>query len=147
MHIIKENDSCSFFANDTTTIYNNVGAQLLESSGNSSDGTTGSGTSNEHVDLSIAGSVDLLGSVVVVSDGVVGVGVLVEDNRVGDLGVQALGNSNVGLGGIPGSLGGGADNLSTKGLEDVNLLLGHLLGQSNDGAVTLDSGSQSKTDT
>lgn len=80
-------------------------------------------------------------------DGVVGVGVLVEDDRVGDLGVQALGNSNMGLGGIPGSFGGGADNLGTKGLEDINLLLGHLLGQSNDGAVTLDSGSQSKTDT
>lgn len=81
------------------------------------------------------------------SDGVVGVGVLVEDDRVGDLGVQTLGNSNVGLGGIPGSLGRGTDDLGTKGLEDINLLLGHLLGQSDDGAVALDSGSQSKTDT
>lgn len=80
-------------------------------------------------------------------DGVVGVGILVQDDRVGNLGVQALGNSNVRLGGIPGSLSGGTNDLSAQSLQDIDLLLGHLLGEGDDGAVTLDSGSQSKTDT
>lgn len=131
----------------TKSTYNDVGAEGLELSGNSGDGTAGSSTSNQHVNLTVAGSVNLLSGVIVVSDGVVGVGVLVQDDRVGDLSVQAFGNPNVRLGGIPGSLGGGANNLGTQSLQNIDLLLRHLLGKGNDGAVTLDSGSQSKTDT
>lgn len=127
--------------------YNDVGAKSLELSGNSGDGTAGSSTSNEHINLTVAGSVNLLSGVIVVGDGVVGVSVLVQDDRVGDLSVQTLGNSNVRLGGIPGSLSGGTNNLSAQSLQNIDLLLRHLLGKGNDGAVTLDSGSQSKTDT
>ena len=46
--------------------------------------------------------------------------------------------------GVKGGLCWGADNLSTEGTQDINLLLAHLLGHHNDAPVALDSSSKRK---
>lgn len=66
--------------------------------------------------------------------------------RVGDLSIEAFSNTNVRFWGVEGSLSGGTDNLGSKGLQHINLLLGHLFGQSDDHLVSFDSSSQGKTD-
>ena len=47
----------------------------------------------------------------------------------------------------PGGLGGSADDLSAQGLEDVNLLLAHLLREGDDAPVALDGGGEGQTNT
>jgi len=77
-----------------------IGAPLLELPGNTGDGTTSAGANNDHVDLAITLLENLLSGAVIVGERVVGVSVLVENHRVGDLGVQPPGNSNVAFRGV-----------------------------------------------
>jgi len=123
------------------------GDLLLELLGKTRDGTTSTSSRNKVINLTIALVNELLSSAVIVSKRVRRVDVLIENVGVGELRVELLGDTNVRLGGIPGSLGGGADNLSTKSLQDINLLLGHLLREGDDHLVTLKSSSEGHTDT
>ena len=64
------------------------------------------GSRHEVIKLATGGVEDLAAGPVIVSVGIVHVGVLVEDVRVGDHVVEPLGHTDVTLGGIPRRLGG-----------------------------------------
>ena len=66
---------------------------------------------------------DLLSSDVVMSERVSRVAILIEDDRVGDLGKESLGNRDVRLWRVPGSLCWGSDDLSSKGSQCGHLKL------------------------
>lgn len=70
----------------------------LESLGNTGDGSSGSGASDEMGHLTLSLLPDLGTSAVEVSVGVGLVSVLIENDSLGDLLLQTSGNSNVGLG-------------------------------------------------
>ena len=50
------------------------------------------------------------------------------------------------VGGLGRSLGGGADDFSSEGFHDENLLVGHLLRKDNDAPVALYRASKGKAD-
>lgn len=67
---------------------------------------------------------------------------LIQDYCTGNLLLQPLCHRDVGFWGVPGCTGGCAHNFSTKGPQDVHLLIAHLLRHYNDTAVALHGSTQ-----
>jgi hypothetical protein len=120
---------------------------LLEATSDTSNGTTGTSTSDKSSDVTTSLLPDLLGGAELVGVGVVLVAVLVEDVGVGKLLLETSSNTDVRLGSVPSSLCRSTDDGSAKGTEDGNLFGRHLFGESNDGLVALDGTDESQTDT
>ena len=118
---------------------------LSDSSGQTSDGATSASTGDECSDLAIGLLPNLFSCAELVGSGVVGVDVLVKDDGARNLLFQSSGDTNVTLGTVVGSLCGGSDDLGTQSLEDGDLLLRHLLRESDDDLVTLDGADEGKT--
>lgn len=123
------------------------GDLFLDLGSATSHGTTSSQTSKEVVELSAGLVNNFLTSVIVMSNGVTGVVVLIEDDGVFQRVSGSLGDFNVRFRGVPGSFSGGSDNLSSQTLHNIDLFLGHLFGKSDNHVVSLDGSSHAKTNT
>mmetsp|Transcript_29998 Transcript_29998/g.64676 ORF Transcript_29998/g.64676 Transcript_29998/m.64676 type:complete len:438 (-) Transcript_29998:73-1386(-) len=119
--------------------------QFLELLGNSGHSATCSGGHDHVVQLAFALLGDLLGSAIVVSQGVARVLVLIQDVTT-EVFRQAGRQEDVAVFGVPGGLGGGSEDLSTKALHGVHLLTGHLLWQADDLLVAFDGRDHAQAD-
>mmetsp|Transcript_28925 Transcript_28925/g.54158 ORF Transcript_28925/g.54158 Transcript_28925/m.54158 type:complete len:240 (-) Transcript_28925:365-1084(-) len=111
-----------------------------------SDGSSRSRAHDDVVDFAVRLLQQLLGGGQVVRHWVGGVSVLVEDVRVREFLVQPLGYPDVGIRRVKSGLRGRADDLCAESLQNVHLLLTHLLGKGDDHTVPLDSRGKGKAD-
>jgi hypothetical protein len=120
---------------------------FLQTTRETSDCATSTSTGDKRCDLALCLLPDFLGGAKLVGERVVRVRVLVEDMCVWELLHKLPRNTNVTLRAVPGGASGCTDDLSTQCLQNRDLLRAHLLGQSDNGLVTLDSGHKCETDT
>jgi hypothetical protein len=114
-----------------------TGQLALDHPSHTADGAAGAGGEHHRVELSPALVDDLAPRPQLVCPGVIRVAILIQDVRVRDHLVQALGDADVRVRRIPGGLGGRADDLGAQRLEHHLLLAAHLLGHGDDHPVAL----------
>lgn len=124
-----------------------VGVMLLEAASQACDGSTRARTGDDRLDLAVGLRPDLLGGAELMGQWVVFVSVLVEDVCVGQLLFEPLGDTDVRLGGIVGSLVGRTDDGRVQCAQDRDFLSGHLLREGDDRFVAFDGGDQRQADT
>mmetsp|Transcript_2526 Transcript_2526/g.7419 ORF Transcript_2526/g.7419 Transcript_2526/m.7419 type:complete len:241 (-) Transcript_2526:2-724(-) len=80
------------------------------------------------------------------SEGIRWVRILIQDVRIGYLGIQTSGDGDVTLGTVKGRLRGSAHNLGTQRFQNINLFLAHLFRHCDYASVALDGRCQGNAD-